>query len=100
MRIAVGLILALALTSPARAQVQRFYLHHDDTPVPVAVGTSSFFLDETFPSALTPLVDENILARQETASFPTFITAPFANATTLLPVASVRLHLAANQPMR
>jgi hypothetical protein len=100
MRIAVGMILALALTSPARAQVQRFYLHHDDTPVPVPGGTSSFFLDESFPSSPTPFVDDTILARQETATFPTFFTAPFASDTTLLPVAVVRLHLAANQPMR
>jgi hypothetical protein len=100
MRPILTLVLLLASAAPALAEVQFFFLHEGPTPVPVPGGTSIFYIDEQSVDPAPPLVEQNVLARGETAVFPTFTSTPFAADKTLLPIASIRLAVAANQKMR
>ena len=100
MWIVLTLALLLAISDPAAAQTQSFFLHHSDTPVPIPGGTTTSFLDALAPTATTPVAEEQIIAAGNTASFTTFTTAPFVSDSTVSPIASVRLHLAANAKMK
>jgi hypothetical protein len=100
MRIVLAGMLALVVTASAQAQTQSYFLHHSDTPVPIPGGTTISFLDVLAPTATLPLAAEQIVAAGATESFPTFTAPAFAADTPLAPIASVRLHLAANQQMR
>lgn len=100
MWIVLALALMLAIGDPAAAQTQSFFLHHSDTPVPIPGGTTTSFLDALAPTATTPVAEEQIIASGNTASFSTFTTAAFASDTTVSPIASVRLHFAANAKMK
>src|SRR5688572_7786549 len=98
MRLAVGPLLALAIASApaaARGDVQSFFLHFADPPVAVPGGTASHFIDALRPTGEVPLVFEQTTPKDETTTFPTFTSTPFAAGTTLLPIASVRMYLAA-----
>jgi hypothetical protein len=96
----LALALMLALSHPAAAQTQSFFLHHSDTPVPIPGGTTTSFLDALAPAATPPVAEEQIIASGNSASFSTFTTAPFASDSTVSPIASVRLHFAANAKMK
>src|SRR5436853_2632541 len=100
MRIVLAVMLAAAVVDSALAQTQPFYLHHSGTPVAIPGGTTQSFLDGLAPTAPAPLAEEQIIASGNTASFATFTTPAFGSDTSLLPIASVRLHLAANAKMR
>jgi hypothetical protein len=102
MRNALALALALLASSalPAQAEIQSFFLHFADPAVPVPGGTSPYVIDDVPPSRPAPLVFDQTTPKTETTVFPTFTTPPFATEKTVLPVASVRLTLSANQKMR
>jgi len=99
MRIVLVLVMVLVSGQAVHAQMQTFYFHHSDTPVPVPGGTTDFFLDALAPGPPIPLVDKRIIASGATATLPTFVAPAFAADTMLSPIASVRLHIAANQKM-
>jgi hypothetical protein len=94
------LCLLLGFLAPAHAQTDDFFFHHSATPVTVPGGTTNFFLDMTTPLDVTPLVENRTLGDNQAMALPTFISMPFGSGATLLPIASVRLNLSANQKMR
>lgn len=98
----VGLVLSflLGFLGPAHAQTQDFFFHYGASPLPIPGGTSNFFLDMTAPLDVPPLVDEHVLGQFQVQALPTFASAPFASARTLLPIASVRLNLSADKKMK
>lgn len=100
MKAALGICIALALVAPAHAQTASYFLHHSDTPVTVPGGSTTFFLDQNAPVATTPTVEERTVSSGGAVTFPSFTSPAFGSDTTLLPIASVRLLLSANQKMR
>lgn len=94
------LCLLLGVLAPAHAQTEDFFFHHSAAPVMIPGGTTNSFLDMTAPLDVTPLVDERVLDNNQAQAFPTFNSMPFGSGATLLPIASVRLNLSANQKMR
>jgi hypothetical protein len=103
MRVPQLLVVLVGLSSmaaPASADVQSFFFHFADPAAAVPGGTSSYVLDDIPPPGSPPLVFEQTTPKDETTAFPTFTSTPFAAGTTLMPIASVRMYLAANQKMR
>ncbi len=100
MRAVLILCFLLGYLAPAHAQTQDFFFHHSASPVIIPGGTTNFPLDMTAPPDVTPLVDEHILDQNQAQALPTFASAPFVSDATLLPIASVRLDLSANQKIR
>lgn len=98
MLVVLGVVLGLA--SVAQAATQTLYFHQSDTPLPVPGGSANFLLDAVAPSTSPPIVEERVIGAGGSADFPTFLSAPFAADATLLPIASVRLNLSANQKMK
>jgi len=90
----------LALSGWAHAQPQSFFLRHNDTPIAVPGGASSYILDAAIPTAEVPVAEERVVTASASQSFPTFTSPAFDADVTLLPIASVRLNLSANQKMR
>jgi hypothetical protein len=91
--------IALVFMAPNPAAGQTFYLHHSGSPVSVACGTSSFFMDETAPIASSPTVEDLTVAQGATVPFPTF-TGQSLPATRVREVVSARLNLSASQQMK
>lgn len=100
MRAVLVLSFLLGFLGPAHAQTQDFFFHYGASPVPIPGGTSNLFLDTTAPLDVPPLVDEHVLGQFQVQALPTFTSAPFASARTLLPIASVRLSLSADKKMK
>jgi hypothetical protein len=46
------------------------FLHHNDVPVPIPGGTTSFFLNDLAPTAMLPLAEEQVVAVGATESCP------------------------------
>jgi hypothetical protein len=100
LRPALGLALFLTLGTAPLALAQPFYLHHSASPVPVACGTSNFFLDENAPAASVVTVEDHSIAVNATSDYPVFTGQPLAAQTRLRAVASVRLNFSASQQMK
>jgi hypothetical protein len=100
MRAVLVLCFLLGFLAPAHAQTQDFFFHHSATPVTIPGGTTNSFMDMIVPPDVTPLVDEHVLGQNQAQALPTFTSAPFGSDGVLLPIASVRLDLSANQKMR
>ncbi|HEY2389041.1 MAG TPA: hypothetical protein VGK30_18965 [Candidatus Binatia bacterium] len=100
MRVVFVLCFLLGFLAPVHAQTQEFFFHHSAVPVTIPGGTTNFPLDMTVPPDVTPLVDEHILDQNQAQALPPFTSAPFVSDESLLPIASVRLNLSANQKMR
>jgi hypothetical protein len=101
MRIVLALSFALALPGLTHAQTQSYFLHHSAVPVTIPGGSTTTFLDDLVPTEpLLATAEEQILPSGNTGTFSTFIAPAFGSDTTLLPIASVRVNLSANQKMR
>jgi hypothetical protein len=100
LRPALGLALFLTLGTAPLALAQPFYLHHSASPVPVACGTSNFFLDETAPTASVVTVEDHSIVVNTTSAYPVFTGQPLAAQTRLRAIASARLNFSASQQMK
>jgi hypothetical protein len=100
MRAVAVLYFLLGFLAPAHAETQDFFFHHSASPVTIPGGTTSFFFDTAALLDVTPLIEERILDMNQTQALPTFTSAPFVSGRTLLPIASVRLGLAANPKIK
>src|SRR5690348_5999614 len=97
MKILLSVALTLRLVAAAWADTQTIFFHHSDTPVPVPGGTTMCFLDQTAPTALTPVAIQEHVARDATDSFPPCIAPAFPSDVRFAQYASVRLNLSAGQ---
>ena len=98
-RIALPTALMIALATTAGAQVATYYMHQSAGPVAVPGGTSAFTIDETAPTASTPVVEAVSVSKGFTQSFPTFVAPTFAAPATLGLDFDVIVHVSANLSM-
>jgi hypothetical protein len=76
------------------------WLHHSATAVAVPGGSTNFFMDESGPPPLQPVVIETLtVANGATVPIPMFTSTPFAADTLLEPFVTAYVNLSADEAM-